>query len=145
MKDKENDKAPTPEVHAADRAAGVVENLLATADVARVYGKPIRQADVLLIPAAEVVAAAGFGAGFGSGLRAVVGARPRREGGGGGGGGGKAFSRAVAVIEVSPAGVRVRPVVDYTKIALAALTAAGFVWSSWRAMAKPRRGGLWKF
>lgn len=45
--------------------------------------------------------------------------------GGGGGGGGGASGRPVAVISVSEEGVRVEPVVDVTKIALAFFTAFG--------------------
>ena len=41
-----------------------------------------------------------------------------------------------AVIVSSPEGVEVRPVIDVTKIALAALTAAGFVWTALRKMSK---------
>jgi uncharacterized spore protein YtfJ len=48
-------------------------------------------------------------------------------GGGGGGGGGRVLSRPVAIIIASPDNVRVEPVVDVTKISLAALTAGGFI------------------
>ncbi len=47
-------------------------------------------------------------------------------GGVGGGGGGRTLSRPVASIVVDPNGVRVEPIVDVTKLWLAALTAAGF-------------------
>jgi uncharacterized spore protein YtfJ len=57
--------------------------------------------------------------------------------GGGGGGGGRIFSRPVAVIVASPQGVEVKPVLDTTKIALAAVTAFGFMFSM---MARMRRG-----
>jgi len=39
--------------------------------------------------------------------------------GGGGGGGGAALGRPVAAIEIGPQGVRVEPIVDPTKIAIA--------------------------
>jgi hypothetical protein len=42
------------------------------------------------------------------------------------------------VVVSSSDGVEVRPVVDFTKIALAALTAAGFVVAAWRGMKRPR-------
>jgi uncharacterized spore protein YtfJ len=111
-----------------------MERFMASADVGHVYDEPIEHGDLVLIPAAEVVAALGFGAGYGSG--------PHEEGeaqgvGGGGGGGGRTLSRPVAAIVVSPEGVRVEPVVDVTKIALAALTAAGFMFSM---MTKMKRG-----
>jgi hypothetical protein len=45
----------------------------------------------------------------------------------------------VAVVIASPEGVRVEPVVDPTKIALAALTAAGFMLGMFFRMSNPRR------
>ncbi len=135
MPPRKTPKPEIPEAPAAERAAGVLERLIAAADVAKVYGEPIRHGDRLLLPAAEVLAVAGFGEGSGSG----VDTRTRRRGGGGGrGGGGRTLARTVAVIVSEPDSVRVEPVFDYTKIALAALTAAGFVWASWRGLRKPR-------
>ncbi len=132
-------KGPATENAAGDRAAGVMEALIAAADVSKVFGAPIRHGETLLLPAAEILAVAGFGMGSGAGVRPDASGAPRRGAGGGGGGGGSALARSVAVVVASPEGVRVRPVVDYSKIALAALTAAGFVWASWASMAKPRR------
>ena len=112
-----------------------MEKFLDTARVEAVYGEPVEHGDTIIIPCAEVLAAAGFGLGYGSGHSDVSEeeaqtekAAPSRSGeGGGGGGGGRTFSRPVAVIVASPEGVRVEPVVDITKIVLAALTAAGFM------------------
>jgi uncharacterized spore protein YtfJ len=103
-----------------------LDKFIATADVQVVYGEPIQHGDTLILPSAEVLAVMGFGMGYGSGKSNEV------EGenigsGGGGGGGGRVLSRPVAVIVASPEGVRVEPVVDVTKIGLAALTAAGFM------------------
>jgi len=122
---------------AARRAAGVMERLIDAADVSSVYAAPIAHGDRLLIPAAEVLAVAGFGMGSGTGDMGARGGLARRGGGGGGGGGGKTLARSVAVIVSSPEGVEVRPVIDVTKIALAALTAAGFVWAAWKRTSKP--------
>jgi uncharacterized spore protein YtfJ len=109
-----------------------MDNFLATADVSRVYGEPIQNGDTTIIPAAEVLVGMGFGAGYGSGpVNTESDEESEQEGteagGGGGGGGGRTLSRPVAVIVASPEGVRVEPVVDPTKIALAAITAAGFM------------------
>jgi uncharacterized spore protein YtfJ len=125
------------------RAARVMERLLAAADVARVYGAPISREDTLVIPAAEVLAVAGFGLGGGSGSAPAADGGERRGRGGGGGGGGRTLARSVAVIVVSRDGVRVKPVFDFTKIALAALTAAGFVWASWRGMDRRAHRHRW--
>jgi uncharacterized spore protein YtfJ len=132
-----------PEEAAPDRAAQVMEKLIAAADVSRVYGPPIAKGDTLIIPAAEVLTIAGFGMGGGSGTASDADGKPRRGRGGGGGGGGRTLARSVAVIVASPAGVEVKPILDLTKIALAALTAAGFVWGSWKAMGQPQRPRRW--
>lgn len=118
-----------------------MERFIDTASVDRVFGAPVRRGEYTLIPAAEVVAGLGFGIGFGGGEGPVTeDDRPTGEGsGGGGGGGGRTFARPVAVVIVGPEGVRVEPIVDPTKIALAALTAAGFVFAT---MSRMRRGRL---
>jgi uncharacterized spore protein YtfJ len=132
-----------PEEATPDRAAQVMEKLIAAGDVSRVYGQPIQAGDALIIPAAEVLTIAGFGMGGGSGTAPDASGTPRQGKGGGGGGGGRTLARSVAVIVASPAGVEVKPVLDLTKIALAALTAAGFVWGSWKSMEKGRRPRGW--
>lgn len=124
---------------AGNRAADVMTRLIEAADAAKVYSAPIAHGDTLLIPAAEVLAVAGFGIGAGSGAGPDDEGRPRSGGGGGGGGGGRTLARGVAVIVSTPDGVRVEPIVDVTKIALAGLTALGFVWAAWRGMSRPRR------
>jgi uncharacterized spore protein YtfJ len=110
-----------------------MDKFLATASVNAVYGKPIQKDDTLIIPTAEVLSGMGFGLGVGVGNNATnnndEAGKPGQSsgGGGGGGGGGRVLSRPVAVIIASPEGVRVEPVMDVTKVALAALTAGGFI------------------
>lgn len=104
-----------------------VEEFLAAADVRVVYGEPIQHDDTLIIPTAEVLCGMGFGVGSGSGTFTDNPEKPGQGSGSGGGGGGRILSRPVAVVVASPEGVRVEPVVDITKIALAALTAVGFM------------------
>ena len=105
-----------------------MEEFLATADVSVVYGEPIQHEDTLIIPTAEVLAGLGFGFGSGSGNSPEGTDQKPAEGSGfGGGGGGRVLSRPVAVVVASPEGVRVEPVIDITKIALAGLTALGFM------------------
>ena len=120
---------------AIDMTQETLETFLDTADVNKVYAKPVAHEGNLIIPAAEVVAGMGFGAGFGSGGQL---AEDGGGSGGGGGGGGKTLARPVAVIIADKNGVRVEPVIDPTKIALAALTAFGFMFGS---IAKMKRGG----
>ncbi|HEY43959.1 MAG TPA: hypothetical protein G4O11_08270 [Anaerolineae bacterium] len=136
-----NSEIELPEVGTSmEMTEGVMGKLLETSGVSVVYGRPIKQDDVTIIPAAEVIAGIGFGSGFGYG--------PLREGeegstvtGGaeGGGGGGKVFSRPVAVVVASPDGVRVEPVQDRTKVLLAAITAGGFMAAALLRMISPKR------
>jgi hypothetical protein len=68
-----------------------------------------------VVPLLETFASGGFGAGVGGGLEG--------DGGGGGGGGGVGRSRTIAVAIVGPEGVKIRPVVDVTGLALPAASA----------------------
>ena len=112
-----------------------MEDLLTAADVNSVYQEPIVHGDTLIIPAAEVVAAMGLGVGSGEGL----GEDGSGGSGSGGGGGGVALPRPVAVIIASPEGVRVEPVIDLTKIALAGLTTAAFMFGMLGRLRKAKR------
>lgn len=120
---------------------------LQSASVNAVYGEPIKDGDTLIIPSAEVLSLMGFGVGSGYGRGMPEKGEDSESndgytgegGGGGGGGGGRILSRPAAVVIVSPEGVRVEPVVDKTKIALAALTAGGFVLGMLFRMMSPRK------
>jgi uncharacterized spore protein YtfJ len=128
-------------------------DFLEAGSVKAVYGEPIKEGETVIIPSAEVLAVMAFGAGSGYGKGRQEGPEERKaeqeavteeeytgEGGGsGGGGGGRILSRPAAVVIVSPEGVRVEPVVDITKIALAALTASGFILGMLFRMMQPRR------
>jgi uncharacterized spore protein YtfJ len=125
---------PNPEA-ALDLIQDTMETFLAAADVESVYKEPIQHGDTLIIPAAEVVALMGFGLGHGQGVDedGSVG------GGTGGGGGGRVFSRPVAVVIASPEGVRIDPVFDLTKIALAGVTAGVFMFGMLLRLRNPRK------
>ena len=119
---------------------------LQSASVEAVYGAPIKDGDTLIIPAAEVLTVMGFGVGAGRGKgfsKETESEEDQSEDisegvGSGGGGGGRVLSRPAAVIISTPEGVRVEPVVDVTKIGLAALTAAGFMVGMLLRMMNPK-------
>jgi len=100
-----------------------LDKFLDAADVSAVYGQPVQSGDTLIIPTAEVLSGVGFGLGYWGGQDAEGDSAT----GSGSGGGGRILSRPVAVVIASADEVRVEPVVDLTKIALAALTASGFM------------------
>lgn len=115
----------------------MMDKFLASASVEAVYGSPVQHGEQLIIPSAEILTGAGFGTGVGYGGEENSGS----GGGGGGGGGGRVLSRPVAVIISGPDGVRVEPVVDVTKVALAMFTALGFMAGMAMRMRRPRRLG----
>lgn len=128
----------------AQETTGVIENtmerLLEAANVDHVYSEPVKYGDTVVIPAAEIISAAGFGLGLGSGSNGGEEGSQGSGAGGGGGGGGRVFARPVAVIVATPEGVRVEPVIDRTKVILAAFTTFGFMFSFLARMKKPVLG-----
>jgi len=137
-------------VEAQGQGIELVEKLFTVAQPGAVFGEPVSVAGRTLITASEVTVGMGVGFGFGGGSATGEEGEPDEgevemgEGvgmGGGGGGGGGASGRPVAVIEVSEEGVRVEPVVDVTKIALAFFTAFGsmaFMLTRMRKAATPK-------
>ncbi len=165
MNDK-NSMSPEDTVLAAsagtiDATQEVMDKFLDTARVETVYGQPVQHNGTLIIPTAEVLTGLAFGVGFGgssggggeeggdeedkeSGETGAASAGAVKGGTGagvGGGGGGRILSRPVAVIIADESGVRVEPVFDRTKVALAALTAAGFVFGTLARMRRMGRRG----
>ncbi|MDX1615914.1 MAG: spore germination protein GerW family protein [Candidatus Promineifilaceae bacterium] len=108
-------------------ASELLQRLVTVAHPSSVYSEPVESGDYTVITASEVKVGLGYGYGGGGGSSPG----PAREGqstednvglGGGGGGGGSATARPVAAIEIGPHGVRVEPIIDPTKIAVAFLT-----------------------
>jgi len=86
----------------------------------RVFAEPFRIGDRVVIPAATVEFSGGFGFGGDS------------ESNGWGGGGGYQAGRPVAIIEAGPTGVRVKPVIDFTRIGITVVAAILTVWRACR-------------
>jgi uncharacterized spore protein YtfJ len=104
-----------------------IEKLFDKLKVDAVFGEPIKEDDVTLIPVADV----GVGFGFGSGQNPTA----EQEGdeaeigqGMGGGGGGKASPRGY--IKITPDGVTFESTMDENRVALAgiAMTAWAVFW-----------------
>jgi uncharacterized spore protein YtfJ len=116
VKDTEIETTESEHVEAAVTAG--IDRLM-NVSVDRVYRDPVHVGDRVIIPAATIAYGGGFG--FGSGGNEI-------ERGGGGGGGGWNDGRPVAVIEAGPDGVRIRPVIDFTRVGLTVLAAALAIW-----------------
>lgn len=119
------------------------DRLFDTARPEAVFAEPVTAEGRTVIGAAEVLIAAGFGGGSGSGPA------PTPEGvasageseGMGAGMGGYAQSRPVAVVIIDGNGARVEPVVDVTKLGLAALTVFGSMIFMLGRMLRAGKGG----
>ena len=113
-----------------DKALELQAKLYEAASPKAVFGEPVEVGEYKIITASEVNIALGYGFGGGAEIKSKKSksdaedgeVRPSGGAGGGGGGGGAAASRPVAVIEIGPHGVRVEPIVDPTKIAIALFT-----------------------
>ncbi|MFL5627880.1 MAG: GerW family sporulation protein [Ktedonobacteraceae bacterium] len=103
----------------------VMRRLLDVARADAVFGQPVERRDTTIIPCSEM--SVGLGLGGGGGFNAASEQSNQPGGGGSGGGGGGANGRPVAVIVMSQEGVRIEPIMDLTKIALASLTTGAFV------------------
>ena len=138
-------------------ARAEIDKLMAVANVEAVYGKPIHHNDTIIIPVSEVFAVMGVGGGseIVEGELVEEAEEVEHEAeveeeklqsstGAGGGGGGYTFARPVALVIAGPDGVRVEPVFDRTKVALAAFTAFGFMFATMARMLsrRPRFGRM---
>jgi uncharacterized spore protein YtfJ len=148
-RDTAPDEAASFADSAGEQAPKILEKMFAAARPGAVFGQPVEAGGYTLITASEVTSGGGFGVGTGRGPAPRDSRRPspveaappsggQPVGGGGFGGGGGSMGRPVAVIAIGPNGVTVRPVVDVTKVALAALTASLAMLRLRRAMRRAR-------
>ncbi len=122
----------------------ILEKFVETARPSSVFAPPLTAGDYTVITASEVYAGMGVGFGGGGGSAPAAPKEPASDqppaeppkteedelpaGSGvgyGGGGGGVTMGRPVAAITIGPDGVRVEPIVDATKVALAFFTTIG--------------------
>jgi uncharacterized spore protein YtfJ len=121
--------------HAVDEILSRVDQLFDAARPETVFAAPVTAEGRTVISASEVFLITGVGAGVGGATGPTQTEPPDDDlkggtsggGGGGGGGGGAVNARPVAIVVIDANGVRVEPVVDATKIGLAALTVLGAV------------------
>ena len=127
-----------------------IEKMLDGLSVDAVFGKPTKEADITVIPVAEIAVGFGFGYGFGRGPgrfketeQTEAEETPDAEGGSegagvGGGAGGRARPRGF--IRITPEGVTFKSILDETRIVLSgiALSAWSVFWiaKTVRAFAK---------
>jgi uncharacterized spore protein YtfJ len=118
--------------HEVSRSAEMVNGLTIAATGQRVVGPATTAGDRTAVPLIETLFAGGYGGGGG------ISEREKADLGAGGGGGGFGRSRTVAILEVAPDGVRVRPVFDQTAVILAGVGALAGVLGALRRARRRR-------
>jgi uncharacterized spore protein YtfJ len=101
----------------------MLEKLYVAAQPGAVFAPPVVAGAYTIITASEVAAGGGFGFGAGSGPAQIGQQAPTPPSEPVTAGGGGSRGRPVAAIIISADGVKVQPIVDATKIALAAIAA----------------------
>jgi uncharacterized spore protein YtfJ len=114
-----------------------------SAQPSAIFSEPVVHGEYAVITASETIGGLGYGYGGGAGGDDPMGENEDADsdgtsfgGGGGGGGGGTILARPVAAISIGPNGVRVEPIVDPTKIAIAFLTTMAAIFMSLRRIRK---------
>lgn len=128
-----------------EQAGQIIDKLFTVAQPGAVFSQPVVAGEYTVITASEVSVTMGVGFGGGGSLKPEASNSGQNsaeisELGSGGGGGGFSFGRPVAAISIGPAGVRVEPVVDVTKIGLAFITALGALFMMLGKMRRASRG-----
>jgi uncharacterized spore protein YtfJ len=135
MNESEREKVIWQSIKSNEQALAFIEKLFGVAEPGVVFGEPVSRGDHTVITASEISMGGGFGLGSGGGLSGEAGAQGGDTSSGqvtpgfgaGAGGGGGALGRPVAAIVISSDGVRVEPIIDATKVALAFLAFVGSV------------------
>ena len=104
----------------SDHVARNLDAIFGEVDPDKIFSTLERTDDRVVLGVSTLERAGGFGFGGGEG--------PDQEGGGGGGGGGVGQARPIAIIEITSSGVQIFPVVDYSKLGLAALAVLAAIW-----------------
>ena len=104
-----------------------IEKMVDGLGVGAVFGEPIREGGVTVVPVAEVRFAFGYGYGSGRGRgEETEGGPSTAEEGSGGGSGAGGRASAKGYVRISADEVRFEPVLDVTRIAL-----AGIAFAAW--------------
>jgi uncharacterized spore protein YtfJ len=121
----------------------LIGRLFRVAEPGAVYSEPIVAGERIVVVTSELSMGVGAGVGFGHSIEpasaesSAAGATTpehKDETGGGGGGGGFSFGRPVAAVIIEPAGVRVEPIVDPTKLGIAFFTTVGAMFFAWTSL-----------
>ena len=118
----------------------LMDKMFEAAKPSAIFSEPFVHGEYAVITASETIGGLGYGYGGGGGVDNSKDGEESGGGsygsGGGGGGGGSILARPVAAISIGPDGVRVEPIVDPTKIAIAFLTTMAAIFMSMNRIRK---------
>jgi uncharacterized spore protein YtfJ len=103
-----------------------IEKMVGELGVGAVFGEPIKEGGVTVVPVAEVKYAFGYGYGSGRGGGEEAEGGPSRGEGSGGGSGAGGRASAKGYVRISADEVSFEPVLDVTRLAL-----AGIAFAAW--------------
>ncbi len=103
-----------------------IEKMVDKLGVGAVFGEPIREGGVTVVPVADVRFGFGYGYGSGRGRGQEAEGGPRTDEGSGGGSGAAGRASAKGHLRISADEVRFEPVLDVTRLAL-----AGIAFAAW--------------
>jgi uncharacterized spore protein YtfJ len=119
-----------------------IEKMVDGLGVGAVFGEPIREGNVTVVPVAEVRFGFGYGYGSGRDRGEEADGGPSKGEGSGGGSGAAGRASAKGYIRISADEVRFEPVLDVTRISLAGIAFAAWsvfwVGRTMRAVSKRR-------
>lgn len=118
----ENEQLTQPATQLPDTLEHVMGQIISTATVDSVFGKPFERGETVVVPCSEMAVVLGMG--FGSGSNSE---HNQPNGSGGGGAGGTSRGRPIAAIIITGDKVRVKPIIDVTRISLAGMSTAAFI------------------
>lgn len=124
-----------------ERVESALARLMDGVGAEDVFGEPHQVGERVILTASVIERTGGFGFGGGFGFENGEG-EESRGGGGGGGGGGTVVGRPIAVIDVGPEGVTVKPVLDATKIGITIVTSVLAAIGVVRGVRRLSRGGV---
>ena len=118
--------------NSVNRLFDLFEVLRKSADWRAVFGEPQQQGETIIIPVASI----SYGMGLGMGTAGAPAGEERElpPGAGGGGGGLGGMSRPVAVIEISPERVFVRPILEYGRLIVAGMVTVAWIVLLWTSV-----------
>lgn len=112
---------------AAAKVNSQVDEMLSRMNTSAVFGEPIQQGDLTLIPVGSVLYGFGSGQGYGRGKDEKAGEdAPTGEGAGAGGGGG-GMARPLGFIKIDPSGAKWEPTMDMTRVSVGGMLLAGWI------------------